>query len=181
MRPECLEIRGVAVTSGKDTNEIVKKICEMIDVVIFDVDISVSHRIPLYNIVGSATTSDRHPARVVKFTNQRTRDRLYKSITELKNSNISDIGLGRYSESNIFIQENLTETKRKLFKKCLKFCKNHKFKFTWTYYGMIYLRHNDHSSAIRITSAEDLEKLQTRAPTSEFYSTPSTEQSSRPS
>lgn len=48
-RRECLEIRGVPVTSGGDTNEIVKKIGTLIDVDINDTNISISHRIPLAN------------------------------------------------------------------------------------------------------------------------------------
>ena len=42
-RRECLEIRGVPVTSGEDTNEIGKKIGTLIDVDINDTNISISH------------------------------------------------------------------------------------------------------------------------------------------
>ena len=44
-RRECLEIRGVPVTTGEDTNEIVKKIGALIEVDINDTDISISHEI----------------------------------------------------------------------------------------------------------------------------------------
>jgi len=45
-RRECLEIRGVPVTTGEDKNEIVKKSGALIEVNINDTDISISHRIP---------------------------------------------------------------------------------------------------------------------------------------
>ena len=132
-RRECLEIRGIPGTAGEDTNEIVKKIGALIEVDISDTDISVSHRIPLSNNGEAGSTPIRHPAIVVKFTNRRIRDRFYKARTKLKSYNIRDIGLGRYGENNIFIQESLTEAKRKLFKNCLKFRKENNYKFIWTF------------------------------------------------
>ena len=99
------------------------------------------------------------PAIVVKFTNRRIRDRFYKARPKLKCYNISVIGLGRHGESNIFIQESLTGVKRKLLTNCLKFRKDQNFKFVWTYYGVIYLRRNEHTPTSRITSVGDLEGL----------------------
>ena len=72
----------------------------------------------------------------------------------------NDNGLGCYGENNIFIQESLTEAKRKLFKNCLKFRKEKNYKFIWVYYGVIYLRRNEHTPASRITSVRGLERLQ---------------------
>ena len=106
-RRECLEIRGIPRTAGENTNEIVKEIGALIEVDISDTDISVSHRIPLSNNGEAGSTPIRHPAIVVKFINQRIRDRFYKARTKLKSCNIRDIGLGRYGENNIFIQESL--------------------------------------------------------------------------
>ena len=180
-RRECLEIRGVPVTTGEDTNEIVKKIGALIEVDINDTDISISHRIPLSNNGEAVSIPSRHPAIVVKFTNRRIRDCFYKARPKLKSYNISDIGLGRYGENNIFIQESLTEAKRKLFKNCLKFRKEQNYKFIWTYYGVIYLRRNEHTPASRITSVGDLERLQPRRPTSESTSSTTIEASASPS
>ena len=72
MRRKCLEIRGVPVTSGDDTNEIDKKIGALTDVDINDTDTSISHRIPSSNGGESGSIPPiRHPAIVVKFTNRR--------------------------------------------------------------------------------------------------------------
>ena len=59
-RRECLEMRGVPVTSGEETSEIVKKIGTLIDVYINVKDISISHRIPLANNGESGSTPVRH-------------------------------------------------------------------------------------------------------------------------
>jgi len=179
-RRECLEIRGVPALQGEDTNEIVKKIGSLIDADVNDTDISISHRIPLSSNGESASTPStprvRHPAIVVKFTNRRIRDRFYKARPKLKSCNISDIGLGRFGADKIYIQESLTESKRKLFKKCLKFRKDHNYKFIWSHYGVIYLRRNEHTSALRITSERDLEGLHPRLSASESTSNPSTDE-----
>ena len=53
-------MRGVPVTSGEDTSEIVKKIGTLIDVYINVKDISISHRIPLANNGESGSTPVRH-------------------------------------------------------------------------------------------------------------------------
>ena len=45
-RRECLEIRGIPVQPGEKTNEIVRKVGEVIGVVIESNDISISHRLP---------------------------------------------------------------------------------------------------------------------------------------
>lgn len=68
--------------------------------------------------------------------------------------------LGRYNENNIFIQESLTEAKRMLSKNGLEFRKEQNYKFIWTYYGVIYLRRNEHTPASPIISVENLERLQ---------------------
>lgn len=129
---------------------------------------------------GLGSTPIQHPAIVVKFTNRRIRDRFYKARTKLKSCTIRDIGLERYGENNIFIQESLTEAKRKLFKNCLKFRKEKNYKFIWTYYGVIYLRCNEHTPASGITSVRDLERLQPRLLTSESMGSTTMEVSASP-
>ena len=154
----------------------------MIEVDISDTDISVSHRIPLSNNgeagprVYSNSTS-RYSGQIYQ---SKDSGRFYKARTKLKSCTIRDIGLERYRENNIFIQESLTEVKRKLFKNCLKFRKEKNYKFIWTYYGVIYLRRNEHTPASRITSVRDLERLQPRLLTSESMGSTTMEVSASP-
>ena len=68
-RRDCLEIRGIPQSQEEDTDEIVKKVGELIDVDLNCEDISVSHRLS----DGTRTRSDgvhikRVPAIIVKFT-----------------------------------------------------------------------------------------------------------------
>ena len=138
------------------------------DVKIEEQDISVSHRMPLSinkpNAVppGSSRGSSDMPVIVVKCTNRNVRDRLYRARSNLKNFTVGDIGLGRFGDGKIFIQESLTVRRRKLFKQCLEIRKIFYYKFIWTYYGTIYLRNDVSSLAVRITSSKDLEMLKSR-------------------
>ena len=164
-RRECLEIRGIPTALGEDTDKIIKSVGSILDVDIDDSDSSVSHRIGIPSSTRpetSATVTSR-AAIIVKFTNRNIRDKLYKSRSKLKNFTTGDIGLGRHNDGKIFIQESLTPSRRQQFKKALEIRKELRFKFIWTYYGSIFLRKDESSQAVRITSLKELEKLQARS------------------
>ena len=132
-RHKCFEIRGSPMTSGEDINTIWRETGALVEVEINDTDISISHRIPSSNNGELESRPISHPAIVFKFTNRRIWDSFYKARTKSKSYIISDVGLGHFGESNIFIQESLTEAERKLFKNCLKFHKDQNFKFIWVH------------------------------------------------
>lgn len=156
-RRECLELKGIPVTAEENTDEIVSKIGSLIDVEINEEDISVSHRLQ------SKARNNRESTQqtlIVKFVSRRTRDALYRARSKLKNFTVGDIGLGRQGNSKIYIQESLTQTKRDLFQKCLQFKKEKKFRYIWSNYGTIFMRKDDHSRSIKISSHKDLRKLE---------------------
>ena len=108
-RRECLEIRGVPVSAGEDTNEIVK-------------------------------TSTLRPRWMTRWP-------------------------------SVWILSNLSG-----FTECCRGCSLSKSPTeVMRIAGVIYLRRNEHTPAIRITSVGDLERLQPRRPTSESSSLTSTE------
>ena len=49
IRQECLEIHGIPLKEDEDTDEIVRKVGDLIDVDVGEKDISVSHRLPTRN------------------------------------------------------------------------------------------------------------------------------------
>ena len=139
-RRECLELRGIPIAAKENTDEIVQSIGSLIGEEIDDSDISISHRMQVSTKSEGSATGGGTTAITVKFTNRNVRNELYRSRSKLKNFTVSDIGLGRYSNGKIIIQESLTAMRRKLFKQCLQARKNLKYKFIWNYYGTIYLR-----------------------------------------
>lgn len=59
----------------------------------------------------------------------------------------------------VYLSENLTQRDRKLYFNARQFAKNHGYSFCWTTFGRIYLRKEEGSPQIRITSDSDLDNL----------------------
>ena len=94
-RRECIEIRGIPTTPSEDTDEIVKNVGKLIDVVIDKSDISVSHRIPVRSTQTAQSGGNMPtPVIIVKFVKRDTRDKVYKARAKLKNHTTADLGLG---------------------------------------------------------------------------------------
>ncbi|CAH3024209.1 unnamed protein product, partial [Porites evermanni] len=133
-RRDCTEIRGIPLPeepSEEDTNDIVIQLSEKIGVPMERNDISTSHRIP----------SAKHlmePAIIVKFVGHKVRENFYLARKRLKSVSTADL---RFSEANkIYINKSLTQKNKELFNDCLKFKKDHSYKFLWTNAGTIFLR-----------------------------------------
>lgn len=155
IRRECLEIRGVPLGEEEDTNEIIRKVGDLVDVDIADKDISVSHRLPSKNHNADSSI-------IVKFVRRDIRDILYKSRTSLRNKTTHDLDprYRRGQAKKIFIVESLTRKNNLLFNQCLKKKRELKYDYIWTHYGKILLRKNGSSPVITINNERDLKKLQ---------------------
>ena len=86
-RRDCLEFHGIPECSGENTEELVKRVGNLVRVEIGPSDISVSHRLP--------SKSGRTPAIIAKFTKRSTRDKLFNAKVNLRNYNSSDVGIAR--------------------------------------------------------------------------------------
>ena len=99
------------------------------------------------------------PKIIVKFVKRDTKELFYKSRKKLSGKTTKDIDLGRISDNNIYISESLTAKNRALFKECLKFRRNYKFKYIWTNQGRVYMRRDKDSPSKIISCQADLEGL----------------------
>lgn len=156
-RRECLEIQGIPLPKdgghAEDTNQIITKIGELMSVEIDEVDISVSHRLPVSrNYKGNRS----EPAIIAKFVRRDVKEQFYRARKELKNLTTKDLGYD--ISNNIYINESLTESNKALFKECVKAKKEMGFTFIWTSNGKIFLRKDEHSPVIHIKSKDDIVK-----------------------
>lgn len=87
------------------------------------------------------------------------RNQLYEARRKLKSLTTKDLGLGILRDKQIFIQESLTPRRKELFKRNLEARKDKNFKFIWTSNGNIYLKKDESSLAIPVSSQKDLDKL----------------------
>ena len=103
-RRDNLEIHRIPVSPNENTNEIIKKVAQKLNVRLLDSDISTSHRIPAMN--------GKHPAITVKFSNRDKRNIFSnrKNLHGKKDYSINGV-------TTIYINENLTQRKRNLFAK----------------------------------------------------------------
>ncbi|CAB3999960.1 partial [Paramuricea clavata] len=172
-RRDCVEIAGLPVEPDEDTNALTIKVGSLMGVHIDEKDISISHRLPhkaqnetyssrLRPREGGSTgvnSANRFPRIIVKFVRRSVKEQFYQGRKYLKDKSTKDIGLSRLSVNNIFISESLSPRNKSLFKDCLKFKRDHSFRYIWTQSGRIYLRKNKDLPAHVISSTQDLEAL----------------------
>lgn len=132
-RRDCLEIHGIPVEDGEDTNQLVKAVGDLMEVYLSDGDISTSHRLPSNK---SYKGNRKTPATIVKFVRRDVKNRFYSARKELKGYTTKSVGFD--VENRIFINESLTEQNKAIFNECFKLKKLHKFLFIWTSNGKTY-------------------------------------------
>lgn len=158
VRRECVEIRGIPLPSSQskeDTNEIVLKVANLMDVDIEDRDISISHR--LRNSESYKGKGNKCPPIIVKFVRRITKDKFYKARRKLNDLSTKDLGYP--IAQRIFIAESLTQKNKELFKEAYQVRKDKQFKYIWTSSGKIFFRRNDTSPVLPIMGMNDLVKI----------------------
>jgi hypothetical protein len=130
--------------SSDATMATVLNLCDnVLQVKISPEDVSVTHRLP-------KGPKDKYRPIIVRFVNRRARDRVYATRRSLRKSNKTD------ESSPIYINEHLTKHNGRLAALCRRLLKDRKIVSTWTYQGVVYLKVNDTSKPIRISSEDDL-------------------------
>ena len=147
-RRQNLEI--IPVTSNADTNAIVQEIAELLQVTISSKDISTSHRL-------HTKSKSNPPPIIVRFVNRDVRNRIYSNRKNARNADFTKLSIKGVEK--IFINENLTYLKKKLFWKSKQKAKEAGFKFFWTMNGNVYVRKLEDDKQILIKNEQDLDLL----------------------
>ena len=153
-RRQNLEIVGVPEKEDENTNAIVLEVAKMLDVDIMSSHISTSHRLPKKK-VSSRNNSGSSPI-IARFTSRDIRNQIYANrkkakarFVDLKNFSVSDT-------KNIFVNENLTPTRKQLFWKTKQEVKNNSWKYIWTHNGNVFVKKDDNASITAIKNELDL-------------------------
>ena len=151
-RRQNLEIVGVPEKEDENTNAIVLEVAKMLDVDIMSSHISTSHRLPKKK-ASSRNNSGSSPI-IVRFTSRDIRNQIYANrkkarFVDLKNFSVSDT-------KNIFVNENLTPTRKQLFWKTKQEVKNNSWKYIWTHNGNVFVKKDDNASITAIKIELDL-------------------------
>ncbi|XP_070546414.1 uncharacterized protein [Ptychodera flava] len=147
-----IEIHGIPQRNGEDTNDIVVRVAAAVGVDITPNDIDISHRLPSRQ----NPNQERHqpPAIIVKFVRRSVRNSIYYARKNLRGQTPNQIRIGDNNTNNIYINENLTPTMKRLFHQVNERRKQLKWRFIWTSNGKIFTRKDETSEVISVSSAK---------------------------
>ena len=142
-RRNCARIVGIPQTADENTDDIVLKMASACDVELSPADIDRSHR------VGKTPTWPKHRAIIVKFGTYRARSRFFKGRVNLRDTE---------TYRNVYVNEDLTASRIKLFEKARKLVKDNDLKQCWTFDGRIYVKTDADERSV-ITKPSDLDEF----------------------
>ncbi|XP_020899457.1 uncharacterized protein LOC110238151 [Exaiptasia diaphana] len=146
-RKSSLEIHGVPERRTEDLDDVVIKVAEYAGVEIEEDDIDIVHRLP-FKLNGIRPI-------LVKFQSHKVKSQLYFARRKLKGT-VWDSELLDGADQ-IYINENLTAPKRKLFAETRKRARLNKWYNVWTVDGKIFISKEKGDRAIKISCYSDLE------------------------
>jgi len=163
-RRENLEIHGVPVSSGDNTNQIVHKVAKIMDVRLSESQISTSHRLLVSQKVKNKSPVRKgndylqHPSIIVQFSNRDKRNELLAK-RKMLSSATTDLKSAFGVSTIITIRENLTPKRNVLYNAANVVKKQQNFQFLWTSQGRICFRKDLKSKIIIVSSFSDLHKF----------------------
>lgn len=151
-RSNNIEIQGIPEVGNEDVYETVKKVCRALDVNVDRDNIDVCHRL-------NKPRDSKWPATIIaRFVRREVKSEVLAKRRVKRNFSTQHLGY-EGAAVPIYINENLSPVKRKLYKAAREIKKSKNFTFLWVRNGNILMRENQGSPVVRITSMEDLEKL----------------------
>ena len=146
-----VEIHGIPEIPAENLPDILTKIGEKLGCEIQRSDIDVIHRLP---------GKDNKPRPVIaRLVRRSVRDALLKERFKLANVKTHQLDINVNEQNKIFINENLTPDRRKLFYLTRQKKDEKDYKFAWIRNGLIFLRKTENSEVIKVTCMDDLDEL----------------------
>ncbi|KAK3730305.1 hypothetical protein QZH41_004516 [Actinostola sp. cb2023] len=142
-----IEIHGIPQTEDEDLEETTIKVAESVGVVLDEDDIDIVHR--LYS------KAQIKPI-LVKFKSHKTKNELYQARRKLRDVKASETFNGAVA---VYINENLTAFRRRLYGEVRKRAYQNKWYRTWTLDGKIFVCKEKGERSIRINHHGDLESI----------------------
>ena len=164
-RRQNLEISGIP-EKGENTNKLVIEVAKLANVELSPNQISISHRLPpKIRHSPSRNTSSAQDAKfsnsppksssiIVRFVSRDIRNQIFSNRNLLRNADLKNFSV--IGTDNIFINENLTHSRKKLFWKVKQKAKASQYKFYWTSNGNIFVRKSEEFGSILIKNENDL-------------------------
>lgn len=153
-RKNSLEIHGVPESAYTETEDVVLKLAEALDVSVEPKDIEICHKL---NRKGNKPI-------IVKFISHKVKTNLYRARAKLKNVRVSNIFPHCSSSTlvqadRIFLNENLTSYRKKIMSRANEMQRNDELLSVWSMDGSIYVKTSPQGKPVRINELEDLDYL----------------------
>ena len=146
-----LEFEGIPHEKNENINDILVKLVNKMGVTLKTTDISTAHRLPKK----ASKSQDQPPTTIVRFMNRDKRNEIFLKRHTTKFWNEFPI----QSMEHLFVNENLTKKRKRLFWMTKQKAKSIGYKFYWTFNGTIFIRKQEGSDKIIIRKEEDLNSL----------------------
>ena len=133
-RRQNLIFEGVPQFQNENVTEIILSLASKLDVNLTANDISIEHRLPVKGPrlnSESNVTNRRHPGIIVRFISRQKRNEMY--LNRMKSKDISDFPV--QGMNKLYVNENLTQRRKRLFWLAKQKAKELDYKFIWTSNG----------------------------------------------
>ena len=156
-RRQNLELQGVPEMPNEDVTQITMKLASSIGVDLDKEEISIAHRLPQKKRIGKTRSSNdkKHPTIIVRFVSRTKRNEIYARRFKAKDVETFPVE----NMENLYINENLTQRRKRLFWLTKQKAKELGYSFIWTNNGQIYVRETEESEKMHIKFENDLDKL----------------------
>ena len=139
-RRQNLEFVGIPYEKNENLNQIFSDLAEKIGVPIKGEDISIPHRLK----ASQNAKPEKPPNVIVRYTNQRIRNKIYQSRSAAKSINNFPV----QQMTRFFINENLTNAKKEPFWKTKQRARELGYHYIWINNGKIYIRKSQEYDSI---------------------------------
>ena len=146
-RKTMLEINGFPRMENEDPWKIVLALAEKLEVALTEDNIEACHRI----------SGNEKAGLIVEFASRKKRDEMIYYRKKLANISIKDFGYE--GDNRIYVNESLTPKRKSLIRELKAKKDEYNFKYVWSKKGIIFIRRDENSRALRINSLIDLNKL----------------------
>lgn len=154
-RINCLEINGVPESNQEDVSEVIKTIGSVLGVEVNAGDIDACHRL-------GPKSEGRRRGIIVKFVRRQIKEEMLRKRKVKRNLNTSDIGMASGPAEIVYMNESLSQARRKVLNAARLFKKEHNYTFVWVRNGKVFLRKDEGSKAIMLTNMDQVTELKSK-------------------
>ncbi|XP_061726987.1 uncharacterized protein LOC133532388 [Cydia pomonella] len=154
-----LEISGIPFSKGENLDVIIRSIATKVGLTLTPTDIDHIHRVQRFMPKNTTANGFTMPPNViVKFTQRRRKNEIIAAVRARRGLTTTDLGMDGASKP-VFVNDHLAPHNKLLYKSVRELGRERNYKYIWLNDCKIFMRKNDNSKSIHISSENDLKKI----------------------